>query len=80
MRMGNLYLDAPLDKLSESILQFAGCDAEGMQHALLESRDHSQHFLRKTWKISSHLIMAAFSPSVNQFPLPDYPIGVDWSR
>ena len=43
---GNLYLDAPLDKLSESILQFCGLRPEGMQHALLESRDHSQHFLR----------------------------------
>ena len=23
--------------------------------------------------------LATFSPSANQFPLPDYPIGVDWS-
>ena len=69
---GNLYLDAPLDKLSESILQFAGCAQK-----VCNMRYWSREIIRSTFYddledyVTSDL--ATFSPSANQFPLPDYP-------
>ena len=43
---GSLYLDTPIDRLYESILQFAGCVQKGLQHALLGPRNRSQRILR----------------------------------
>ena len=69
---GNLYLDAPMDKLSESILQFAGCTQK-----ICNMRYWSREITRSAFYddledyITSDL--ATFSPGANQFPLSDFP-------
>ena len=75
---GNLHLDVPTDRLYESILQFAGCAQK-----ICNMRYWSRELVRSAFYddlgdwIQTDL--AEFSPEPETFPLPDYPIGVDWS-
>lgn len=75
---GNLHLDVHTDRLYESILQFAGCAQK-----ICNMRYWSRELVRSAFYddlgdwIQADL--AEFSPEPETFPLPDYPIGVDWS-
>ena len=74
---GNLYLDAPLGMLYESILQFAGCVQK-----VCNMRYWSRELVRSAFYddlaeyVSSEL--SPFVPLADQFPLPEHPISVDW--
>ncbi len=74
---GNLYLDAPMDKLSESILQFAGC-TQKICNMRYWSREITRSAFYEDLEVYITSDLATFSPGANQFPLPDFPIGVDW--
>ena len=75
---GNLYLDAPMDKLSESIFQFAGC-TQKICNMRYWSREITRSAFYEDLEVYITSDLATFSPGANQFPLPDFPIGVDWS-
>ena len=47
-REGNLYLDAPVNLLYQSILTVRGLRSKGLQHAVLEEGDGSQCVLRRS--------------------------------
>ena len=74
---GNLYLDAPMDKLSESILQFAGCAQK-----VCNMRYWSREIIRSAFyeDLADYVTaeLTAFSPKADESPLDDYPISVDW--
>ena len=75
---GNLYLDTPLTRLHESILQFAGCAQK-----VCNMRYWSREVIRSAFYddlneyVTSELTQ--FSPAPDISPLSDYPISVDWS-
>ena len=75
---GNLYLDTPLDKLYESVLQFAGCAQK-----VCNMRYWSRETVRSAFydDLSSYVDqeLVEFNPVRNLFPMGDYPISVDWS-
>ena len=75
---GNLYLDAHLDKLSESIFQFAGC-AQKVCNMRYWNREITRSAFYDDLEKYITSELTAFSPDANQFPLPDYPVSVDWS-
>ena len=75
---GNLYLDTPAESLYHSVLQFAGCVQK-----VCNMRYWARELPRNTFYedlgeyVTTDLML--FSPVANVFPLPDYPVGVDWS-
>ena len=75
---GSLYLETPLGKLYEGILQFAGCVQK-----ICNMRYWSREIIRSAFYddlgeyITSNL--AEYSPVPDLTPIPDYPISVDWS-
>ncbi len=75
---GNLYLDTPLDKLYESVLQFAGCAQK-----VCNMRYWSRETVRSAFydDLGSYVDqeLVEFNPVRNLFPMGDYPISVDWS-
>ena len=73
---GNLYLDAPIDSLYASILQFAGC-VQKVSSMSYWSREvvRSAFYDDLTEYVQGDL--AVFSPTQDVAPLPDYPISVD---
>ena len=75
---GNLYLDAPIDRLYESVLQFAGCVQK-----VCNMRYWSRESVRSAFydDLGSYIDqeLAQFNPVRNHFPMDDYPISVDWS-
>ena len=75
---GNLYLDTPLDKLYESLLQFAGCAQK-----VCNMRYWSRETVRSAFydDLGSYVNegLVEFNPVKNLFPMDDYPISVDWS-
>jgi hypothetical protein len=76
---GNLYLDTPINRLYEGILQFAGCVQKvcNMRYWRRET-DRSAFYDDLQQYVTSGLMQ--FSPVANRAPLPDYPIiNVDWS-
>ena len=74
---GNIYLDAPIDKLYEGILQFAGCVQK-----VCNMRYWSREVVRSTFyeDLEEYVTteMQQFSPVPNLSPIPDYPVSVDW--
>lgn len=74
---GNLYLDAPLGMLYESILQFAGC-VQKVCNMRYWSRElvHSAFYDDLAEYVAAEL--ARFEPIQDQSPLADYPLSVDW--
>ena len=75
---GNLYLDTPLDKLYESVLQFAGCAQK-----VCNMRYWSRETVRSAFydDLGSYVDpeLVEFNPVRNLYPMGDYPISVDWS-
>ena len=75
---GNLYLDAPADSLYRGVLQFAGCVQK-----VCNMRYWAREVPRSTFydDLGKYVTteLAPFSPVADPFPLPDYPVGVDWS-
>ena len=75
---GNLYLDAPVARLYESILQFAGC-AQKVCNMRYWSREAIRSAFYDDLKEYVTRELTQFSPVPETSPLPDYPISVDWS-
>ena len=75
---GNLYLEAPLSALYESILQFAGCIQK-----VCNMRYWSREVVRSSFydDLEQYIVheMGAFAPERDLSPLQDYPVTVDWS-
>ena len=75
---GNLYLDTPLDKLYESVLQFAGCAQK-----VCNMRYWTRESIRSAFydDLGSYVNeeLVEFNPVKDLFPMADYPISVDWS-
>ena len=75
---GNLYLDTPAESLYHGVLQFAGCVQK-----VCSMRYWTREVPRNTFyeDLREHVTtdLTRFSPVANVFPLPDYPVGVDWS-
>ncbi len=74
---GNLYLDTPVGRLYESMLQFVGCAQK-----VCNMRYWNREVIRSSFYddlrdyITSE--MTTFSPKADQFPMSDYPISMDW--
>ncbi len=78
INQGNLYVDAPVDLLYESILQFVGCAQK-----VCNMRYWSREVVRTAFydDLGDYITteLTRFSPLADQAPLPDYPvISVDW--
>lgn len=75
---GNLYLDSSLDMLYESILQFVGCAQK-----VCNMRYWSREVVRSAFydDLNDYVLteLSRFNPLADQFPIPEYPISVDWS-
>ena len=74
---GNLYLDTPVAMAYEGILQFAGCVQKicSMRYWSRETVRSAFYDDLEDWIRAD---LAPFDPQPNQFPLADYPSGVDW--
>ena len=74
---GNLYLDAPADSLYRGVLQFAGCVQK-----VCNMRYWTREVPRSSFydDLGEYITaeLAPLSPIADVFPLPDYPVGVDW--
>ena len=75
---GNLYLDTSLDKLYESVLQFAGC-AQKVCNMHYRSRETVRSAFYDDLGSYVDQELVEFNPVRNLFPMVDYPISVDWS-
>ena len=74
---GNLYLDAPVGMLYQSILQFAGCVQKVCNMRYWSREQVRSAFYDDLDKyVASEL--ARFEPIPDQSPLSDYPVSVDW--
>ena len=76
---GNLYLDIPVDRLYEGILQFAGCVQK-----VCNMRYWSREMVRSAFydDLEEHVKteLIGFSPEPDLSPVPDNPLlTVDWS-
>ena len=67
-----------MDRLYESILQFAGC-AQKVCNMRFWSREITRSAFYDDLEAYVTTDLRSFSPSANQFPLSDYPVSVDWS-
>ena len=76
--VGNLYLDAPIASLYESILQFVGC-AQKVCNMRYWSREITRTVFYDDLRDYVTAQMVQFSPVADHFPLPDFPNSVDWS-
>lgn len=74
---GNLYIDASIDTLYESILQFVGCVQK-----VCNMRYWSREIVRSAFydDLASYVMaeLQHYSPAPDHEPLPDYPLSVDW--
>ena len=74
---GALHLDAPIDRLYEGVLQFAGCVQK-----VCNMRYWSRETVRSAFydDLAGHVTEALgeFSPVRDRFPIDGYPISVDW--
>ena len=75
---GNLYLDAPIDMLYESILQFAGCVQK-----VCNIRYWHRESIRSTFydDLGQYITtkLKRFNPIADQSPISAYPVSADWS-
>ena len=75
---GNLYLDSSVNMLYESILQFAGCAQK-----VCNMRYWGREVVRSAFydDLNDYVAtdLSRFNPLADQFPIPKYPISVDWS-
>ena len=75
---GNLYLDAPVANLYESILQFIGC-AQKVCNMRYWSREITRSVFYDDLRDYVTVKLPQFSPVADQFPISDFPNSVDWS-
>ena len=76
---GNLYIETPIDKLYEGILQFAGC-VQKVCNMRYWSRESVRSLFYEDLKEHVETRLADFSPKPDLFPLDDNPLlSVDWS-
>ena len=75
---GNLFLDSPVASLYESILQFAGC-AQKVCNMRYWGREIIRSAFYDDLKQCVMDNFSRFEPAPEQYPIPDYPVGVDWS-
>ena len=76
---GNLYIETPIDKLYEGILQFAGC-VQKVCNMRYWSRESVRSLFYEDLKEHVETSLADFSPKPDLFPLDDNPLlSVDWS-
>ncbi len=74
---GNLYLDAALETLYESILQFAGC-AQKVCNMRYWTRETVRSAFYDDLKEYVTTELTQFNPIADHSPLAEYPISVDW--
>ena len=75
---GNLYIDAPVNMLHESILQFAGC-VQKICNMRYWSREIVRSAFYEDLEDCIKTDLTAFESQSDVYPLPDYPvISVDW--
>ena len=74
---GNLYLDTSLDMLREGILQFVGC-AQKVCNMRYWGREVIRSAFYDDLKAYVTSDLAQFEPTADKYPIPDYPISVDW--
>ena len=75
---GNLYLDTPIDKLYESVLQFAGC-AQKVCNMRFWTRESVRSAFYEYLGSYVDENMVQFNPVKDHFPMGDFPISVNWS-
>ena len=76
---GNLYLDAPVERFYEAVLQFAGC-VQKVCNMRYWGRETVRSAFYDDLKDYVTTGLTRFAPVPNRVPLPDYPvINVDWS-
>ena len=75
---GNLYLDAPADKLYEAVLQFAGC-VQKVCNMRYWSRETVRSAFYDDLRDYVNQELGDYSPRADVSPIDDYPISVDWS-
>ena len=76
---GNLYIETPIDKLYEGILQFAGC-VQKVCNMRYWSRESVRSLFYEDLREHVETRLADFSPKPDLFPLDDNPLlSVDWS-
>ena len=75
---GNLYLDAPIDRLYESVLQFAGC-AQKVCNLRYWTRGNTRTAFYEDLEACIISDLSDFTPVAKEYPIPGFPIGVDWS-
>ena len=76
---GNLYLDAPVEHLYESVLQFAGC-VQKVCNMRYWGRETVRSAFYDDLREYVTTGLTLFAPVANQAPLQDYSIlNVDWS-
>ena len=74
---GHLYLDTPVDRLYESILQFAGC-AQKVCNMRYWSREIILSAFYDDLEEYVMTELERFNPRADHSPVPEYPISVDW--
>ncbi len=76
---GNLYLDTPVERLYESVLQFAGC-IQKVCNMRYWGRETVRSSFFEDLKEYVTTGLTQFAPVANPTPLPDYSIlSVDWA-
>ena len=75
---GDLYLDVPLDGLYEGILQFAGC-VQKVCNMSYWNRETVRSAFYDDLSLYITTEMREFDPLPDLYPIPEYPISVDWS-
>ncbi len=75
---GNLYIETSLDKLYESVLQFAGC-VQKVCNMSYWNREIIRSAFYDDLKNYITAELTHFDPVADRFPLPDFPNSVDWS-
>ena len=75
---GNLYLDALVANLYESILQFVGC-AQKVCNMRYWSREITRTVFYDDLRDYVTVKLPQFAPVADQFPIPEFPNNVDWS-
>ena len=76
---GNLYLDVPIERLYDGILQFSGC-VQKVCNMRYWGRETVRSAFYDDLRVYVTTGLTQFSPASDRAPLPDYPIiSVDWS-
>lgn len=72
------YIDTPVERIYEGILQFAGCVQKACSMTYW-NRETVRRTFYKDFDMYVTTELLAFSPTADTAPLPDYPLTVDWA-